>query len=77
MPLRDSSDNGTAPVSGDAIAAAEHHARCTPLGPRETFYQQHMRVFLTVALPKVSLGQHGTSLDDLIITDHTGSSARL
>ena len=77
MPLRDSSDNGTAPVSGDATAAAEHHSRCTLLGPRETFYQQHMRFFLTVALPEVSIGQHGPSLDDLIITDHTGSSARL
>jgi hypothetical protein len=36
-----------------------------------------MRFFLTVALPEVSIGQHGPSLDDLVIADHTGSSARL
>lgn len=64
MPLRDSPDDGTAPVTGDATAAAEHHARCTPLSPRETFYQQHMRFFLTVALPEVSIGQHGPRRSD-------------
>lgn len=44
---------------------------------RDIFYQQHMRFFLAVALLDVSVGQHGPSLDDLIIRDDTGSSARL
>jgi protein-L-isoaspartate O-methyltransferase len=77
MPLRDSPDDGTAPVAGCTTTAAQSHSRRTPLGPRDTFYHQHMRFFLTIALPDVSVGQHGPSLDDLIIADHTGSSARL
>ncbi len=60
-----------------ARTATEHHSRCTTLGPRDTFYQQHMRFFLAVALHDVSVGQHGPCLDDLIIRDDTGSSARL
>jgi hypothetical protein len=47
------------------------------LSPRDTFYHQHVRFLLTVALPDVSVGQHSRCLDDLIIADRTGSSARL
>ncbi len=77
MPLRDSTDDSTAHVTSCAKTATQNHSRCTTLGPRDTFYQQHMRFLLTVALPHVSVGQHGPALDDLIILDHTGSSARL
>ncbi len=76
MPLRDSPDDST--VRADcAKATAQSHSRCTTLGPRDTFYQQHMRFLLAVALPDVSVGQHGPSLDNLIIRDHAGASARL
>ncbi|MGI8816603.1 MAG: hypothetical protein ACR2G2_15335 [Pseudonocardia sp.] len=51
--------------------------RPTTLGPRDTFYQQHLRFFLAVAVPEISVGQHGPTLDDLIIRDRAGSSARL
>ncbi|MGH3831236.1 MAG: methyltransferase domain-containing protein [Pseudonocardiaceae bacterium] len=77
MPLRDGVDDSTAPVTDRAEATTQNHSRRTALGPRDTFYQQHVRFLLTVALPEVSIGQHGPSLDDLIIADHTGSSARL
>jgi protein-L-isoaspartate O-methyltransferase len=77
MPLRDSVDDSTAGVTSRTQTTAQNHPRRTALGPRETFYHQHMRFLLTVALPDVSVGQHGSSLDDLIIADHTGSSARL
>jgi hypothetical protein len=77
MPLRDSVDDSTAGVTSRTQTTAQNHPRRTALGPRETFYHQHMRFLLTVALPDVSVGQHGPSLDDLIIADHTGSSARL
>ncbi len=58
-------------------ASTRNHSRCTSLGPRDTFYQHAMRFLLAVALPEVSAGQHGPSLDNLIIRDDTGSSARL
>ncbi len=75
MPLRDSGDDS---IDGIGTATATpNEPRHTSLGPRDTFYQQHMRFLLTVALPDVSVGQHGPSLDDLIIGDHAGSTARL
>ncbi|MGH3867933.1 MAG: methyltransferase domain-containing protein [Pseudonocardiaceae bacterium] len=80
MPLRDSVDDGTARVTGCAKTAkttGQNHSRRTTLGPRDTFYQQHVGFLLALALPDVSVGQHGSALDDLIIQDHTGSSARL
>lgn len=77
MPLRDNADNGTAHVTSSVKTTAQNHSRRTTLGPRDTFYQQHMRFLLTLALPDVFVGQHGPTLDDLIIQDHTGSSARL
>jgi hypothetical protein len=77
MPLRDSMDDSTAHVTSCAKAVTRNHSRRTTLGPRDTFYQQHVRFLLTVVLPDVSVGQHGPSLDNLIIRDHTGSSARL
>ncbi|MGH3827588.1 MAG: methyltransferase domain-containing protein, partial [Pseudonocardiaceae bacterium] len=77
MPLRDSVDDSTACVTIRAEATPQNYSRRTTLGPRDTFYQQHVRFFLTVVLPDVSVGQHGPSLDDLLIADHTGSSARL
>lgn len=77
MPLRERTDEGTVCVTGCVKTTAHSRSRCTTLGPRDTFYQQHMRFLLTVALPDVSVGQHGPSLDDLVIADHTGSSARL
>lgn len=76
MPLRDTPDGGAIEIDHEATAG-QHQPRCTRLGPRDTFYQQHMRFLLTVALPDVSVGQHGPSLDDLIIRDCIGSSARL
>ncbi|MPZ67623.1 MAG: hypothetical protein GEU83_19725, partial [Pseudonocardiaceae bacterium] len=74
MPLRhdDSVDDIDDPAT--ATPTAPRH---TSLGPRDTFYQQHLRFLLTVALPDVSVGQHGPSLDELIIDDHAGSTARL
>lgn len=75
MPLRDSGDDS---VDIDHTATTtQDEPRHTSLGPRDTFYQQHMRFLLTVALPEVSVGQHGPSLDELIICDHAGSTARL
>ncbi len=76
MPLRDSVDDG-ARVTDCAKTTAQNHSRRTTVGPPDTFYQQHVRFFLAVALPDVSVGQHGPALDDLIIQDHTDSSARL
>jgi Protein-L-isoaspartate(D-aspartate) O-methyltransferase (PCMT) len=77
MPLRDSTDDGPARVTGCAKTTAQNHSRRTTLGPRDAFYHQHMRFLLTLVLPDVSVGQHGPALDDLIIRDHAGSSARL
>jgi hypothetical protein len=53
--------------------AAQKYARRTTLGPRDTFYQQHLWFLLAVALPDVSVGQYDPSLDDLIIWDQIGS----
>lgn len=75
IPLRDGTDHSAAHVT--SCAKTQKQSRCTTLGPRDTFYQQHMRFLLAVALPDVLVGQHGPSLDDLIIQDGTGSSARL
>jgi protein-L-isoaspartate O-methyltransferase len=77
MPLRDSTDDGTAHLTSCAKTTAQNRLRRTTSGPRDTFYQQHIRFLLTLALPDVFVGQHGPALDDLIIWDHTGSSARL
>jgi protein-L-isoaspartate O-methyltransferase len=77
MPLRNGTNDGTAPDAGRTKMAAQKYVRCTTLGPRDTFYQRHLRFLLAVALPDVSVGQHGPSLDDLIIWDHTGCSAQL
>lgn len=77
MPLRNSADGSAGCVTDWAKASTRNHSRCTSLGPRDTFYQQEMRFLLAVALPEVSAGQHGPALDDLIIRDDTGSSARL
>ncbi|MGH3853984.1 MAG: hypothetical protein ACRDR6_10915 [Pseudonocardiaceae bacterium] len=76
-PLRDSVGDSTVSVADRAETTTQNHSRRTVLGPRDTFYQQHVRFLLAVVLPEVSVGQHGSSLDDLIITDHAGSSARL
>jgi hypothetical protein len=56
-----------------------HPARSRPteLGPFQTFYEDHLRLLLTVALPGVSTGQHGPELEDLTISDSVGSTARL
>ena len=77
MSLRDNTDDGTESGTHCAKIAARKCVRCTILGPRDTFYQQHVRFFLAVALPDLSVGQHGPSLDDLVIWDHAGSSAQL
>ncbi|MGQ0773875.1 MAG: methyltransferase domain-containing protein [Pseudonocardiales bacterium] len=76
MPLRHSIHD-TDSSSATAVAATSSRSRPTALGPRDTFYHQHVRFFLTIALPEVSVAQHGPSIDDLIIQDTTGSSARL
>jgi protein-L-isoaspartate O-methyltransferase len=75
MPLRDTTNN--ARPHGQEPPTRNGDTRPTTLGPRETFYQQHVRFLLTVVLPEVSVGQHGPSLDDLIIQDGRGSWARL
>lgn len=77
MPLREHPDDSAACVPSRAQPTAPHHSRRTTVGPRDTFYHQHVRFLLTVVLPDVSIGQHGPSLDDLIIADGTGSSAWL
>ncbi len=51
--------------------------RPTELGPFQTFYEDHLRFLLTVALPEVCTGQHGPSWEDFIISDSAGSTARL
>ncbi|MDQ3150172.1 MAG: hypothetical protein M3R63_00060 [Actinomycetota bacterium] len=76
MPLRDTVDGATNDIDHQA-AIAQNQPRRTTLGPRDTFYHQHLRFLLTLALPDVAVGQHGPSLDDLVISDHDGSSARL
>lgn len=76
MPLRTTTDNNAENL-GQKPLARNGNTRRTILGPRETYYQQHVRFLLTVALPEVSVGQHGPSLDDLAIQDCRGSYARL
>jgi len=49
----------------------------TELGPLQTFYEDHLRFLLTVALPDVSTSQHGPSWEDFTISDSAGSTARL
>ncbi len=51
--------------------------RLTELGPLQTFYEDHLRFLLTVALPDVSTSQHGPAWEDLTISDSAGSTARL
>ena len=45
--------------------------------PLQTFYEDHLRFLLTIALPDVSTGQHGPALEDLTISDSAGSTVRL
>ena len=74
MPLRDTSqqDKPTTPPHG-----TRRDPRPTELGPLQTFYEDHLRFLLTIALPDVSTGQHGPALEDITISDSTGSTARL
>ncbi len=74
MFLRDTNkkDKPTTPPHG-----ARRDPRPTELGPLQTFYEDHLRFLLTVALPDVSTGQHGPSLEDFTISDSAGSTARL
>ncbi|MGH3812015.1 MAG: hypothetical protein ACRDUV_06100 [Pseudonocardiaceae bacterium] len=61
MPLRDTNqqDKPTTPAHG-----TRRDPRPTELGPLQTFYEDHLRFLLTVALPDVSTGQHGPSLEN-------------
>jgi hypothetical protein len=77
MPLRAGARAGSVDDIDHAATSAQLDPRHTSFGPRDTFYHQHMRFLLTVALPDVSVGQHGPSLDELVIHDRVGSTARL
>jgi protein-L-isoaspartate O-methyltransferase len=77
MPLRHSTDASVSSTTDCAKSAVQKAPRRTALGPYDTFYHQHMRFLLTAALPTVSVGQHGPALDDLVIWDQAGSSARI
>jgi hypothetical protein len=74
MSLRDTTqqDKLTTPAQG-----TRRHPRPTELGPLQTFYEDHLRFLLTVALPDVSTSQHGPELEHLTISDSAGSTARL
>ncbi len=74
MSLRDTNqqDKPTTPTHG-----TRRDPRPTELGPLQTYYEDHLRFLLTVALPDVSTSQHGPALDDLTISDSAGSTARL
>jgi protein-L-isoaspartate O-methyltransferase len=74
MPLRDTNqqDKPTTPAPG-----TRRDPRPTELGPFQTFYEDHLRFLLTIALPDVCTGQHGPALEDLTLADSTGSTARL
>ena len=74
MSLRDANqqDKPSTPAHG-----TRRDPRPTELGPLQTFYEDHLRFLLTVALPEVCTGQHGPSLEDLTISDSAGSTARL
>ncbi|MGQ0778725.1 MAG: hypothetical protein ACT4NY_30645 [Pseudonocardiales bacterium] len=74
MPLRDThqNDKPTTPSPGP-----RRDPRPTDLGPLQTFYEDHLRFLLTVALPDVRTGQHGPAFEDLTICDTTGSTVRL
>ncbi|MGH3801515.1 MAG: methyltransferase domain-containing protein, partial [Pseudonocardiaceae bacterium] len=74
MPLRDThqQDKPTTPAHG-----TRRDPRPTELGPLQTFYEDHLRFLLTVALPDVSTSQHGPALEDLTISNSAGSTARL
>jgi hypothetical protein len=74
MPLQDNNHRTSPPHRHTAPSAT----RTPPeLGPPQTFYEDHLRFLLTVALPDVSTGQHGSELEDLTISDSAGSTARL
>jgi protein-L-isoaspartate O-methyltransferase len=74
MPLRDTNQKykPTPPSHG-----TRRDPRPTELGPRQTFYEDHLRFLLTVALPDVRTAQHGPAWEDLTICDSAGSTARL
>lgn len=71
MPLRHTSTDTDADTAPPATIA--NRPRTTGLGPRDTFYHHHVRFFLTIGLPEVSVAQHGPAIDDLIIRDRAGS----
>lgn len=74
MPLRDPTHQHkpTTPPNGP-----RREPRPTELGALQTFYDDHLRFLLTVALPDVCIGQYGPAWEDLTISDGAGSTARL
>ncbi|MGH3908061.1 MAG: methyltransferase domain-containing protein [Pseudonocardiaceae bacterium] len=74
MPLRDTNQKDLPPTPSHGI---RRDPRPTDLGPRQTFYEDHLRFLLTVALPDVCTAQHGPTWEDLTISDSAGSTARL
>ncbi|MGH3564512.1 MAG: methyltransferase domain-containing protein [Pseudonocardia sp.] len=74
MPLRDTNQKGKPTTSSNGT---RRDPRTTELGPRQTFYEDHLRFLLTVALSDVCTGQHGPAWEDLTISDSAGSTARL
>ncbi|MGQ0773812.1 MAG: methyltransferase domain-containing protein [Pseudonocardiales bacterium] len=79
MPLRDitPTDQPVTPSHGPRPQRTQRDPRCTDLGPFQTFYEDHLRFLLTIALPEVATGQHGPAFEDLTISDGAGSTARL
>jgi hypothetical protein len=76
MPLRAAVD-GVSTLADPKPTPASETKRPTALNARDTFYHQDLRFLLTVAIPGITVGQHGPYLDDLIIRDRTGSWAKL
>lgn len=74
MPLRDTNQQDKATTPSRDI---RRDPRSTELGPLQTFYEDHLRFLLTVALPDVTTSQHGPAWEDLTISDRAGSTARL
>ncbi|MBV9140569.1 MAG: hypothetical protein JO115_06605 [Pseudonocardiales bacterium] len=74
MPLRDPhhQHKPTTPSHGP-----RREPRPTELRPLQSFYDDHLRFLLTVALSDVCIGQHGPALEDLTISDGAGFTARL
>lgn len=74
MSLRDTNQKEKRPTPSNGIRRGP---RPSELGPHQTFYEDHFRFLLTVALPDVCVGQHGPTSEDLTISDSVGSTARL